>query len=177
MAWTGDLDTPLKLARGASERLVVLYSPKGERIVLSAAAALLSARELARAGRAAARHARDRANIVPVHFDPLRRLPQRRWQAIGLTRQSQPLRLLVALLLLPIGLAIASAGSVLAFLVIFDAPLTLGTMLLLQTLGAVLALPLSWLLAPLAMSSEERGCRPPPGSRPQLVASNNVVAC
>lgn len=177
MAWTGDLDTPLKLAHGASERLVVIYSPKGERIVLSAAAALLSARELARAGRAAARHARQGANVVPVHFNPLRRLPQRRWQAISLARKSQPLRWLVALLLLPVALAIASAGSFFVFLPILDAELTLGAGLLLALLGVALAFPISWLIAPMVMSREERGCRPPPGSRPQLVTSNSVVAC
>lgn len=176
MASTGDLDTPLKLAHGASERLVVVYSPKGERIVLSAAVALLSARDLARAGRAAARHAREGTNVVPVQFNPLRRLPQRRLQKAGRVSRSQPLRWLVALMLLPVGVALGSAAATFLYLVAFGAKLTLGFGLLLPLLGILVALPLSWLIAPMAMSREERACRAPPGSRPQLVASNGVVA-
>lgn len=170
-----DHDTPLKLAHGANERLVVVYSPKGERIVLSAAAALTSARVLMRAGQAAAREAERAGNVVAVRFDRLRRIPQRRWQTLRGVQRSQPLRWLVALMLLPVGLALGTAGAMFAAVALLSKETALGIGLFLPLVGLLLAVPLSWLIAPLAMSREERACRPLPGSRPQLVANNDFA--
>lgn len=172
----GDLDAPLQLGLSANDCLVVLYTPSGERIALSAGAALRSARALEQAGRQAQLHASLAGNVVPARFDRARRLTQRRWQTLREEGRNQPLCWLVAMMLLPVGLALCTALAFVLLLLAFSEASVMAAGLFLPIVGLALAVPLSWLAAPLAMSHEERACRPPPGTRPQLVASNDAAA-
>lgn len=172
MEHTHASDTPLRLARSADERVVVVYSPRGERIALSAAAAMLSARDLARAARLAARARVRAASVVRVRFDNLRHLPQRHWQALRGRLRHQELRRTVAGLLLPLGIGIAAALVLLSAIALLGAAAGLAAGLLLSPLIVALAVLLSWIAAPWFMNRDEHVWRPPAGTRPKLVTSD-----
>lgn len=166
-------DTPLRLGRSKEGRVVVVYTPSGERVMLSAAAAMLSARDLARAARVAARAHRRDGSIVRVRFDQVRHFPQRRWQAFRARLHQQGLRRLVAALLLPIGLSLSTPVIVWGAVAILGREAALALGLLLIAAAVLLALAISWIVAPLVMSRDELAVRPPLGSRPRLAASRD----
>jgi hypothetical protein len=136
---------------------------------MSPAAALLSARELARAARRARGQGRD--NVVCAHF-PARRLLRRRWQSMRGWMREQGLRWLVALLLLPVAFATGMALTLALALASLGDLATAWLYSLLPLGGIVLGLPIAWLFTPLLLGAHERETRPPPGSRPRLIAES-----
>lgn len=165
-------DTPLRFAR--ADGIVVIYTPAGQRIALSAAAALDSAQALAEAGREAMQQERRAGNVIEVRFDRLRHLPQRRWQAWCAGLRRQPLRRLVAMLLLPVGLALGTALAFGLLMLGWGSAALAAWAPYLPLAGLALALPLVWCAAPLAMSRDERAGRPDGGGALHLAASNEA---
>lgn len=167
------LDTPLRFTRDDNMPVVVIYAPDGHRIVLSASAAMRSARELARAAKRAARRG-DPAAVVSGHFNWLRNLPQRRWQSWRAGRPSFPLRAEVAVLLLPLATGIGTAVFI-ALTLLLGAATALHLIVWAPLAGLIAAVPLGWLGAILLIDHEELASRPPRGSRPRLVASDPAL--
>lgn len=153
----------MRTARGHDGRTVVIYTPTGERIVLSASAARASARELAEAACLALECCATQNTVVQGQFGAHRRPVQRRWQAMLHALAVQRLRLVVAALLLPIAAALASVPALVGA-ILLGAEVAVELVLLLTTLTVLLlAAPIAWLIAPLVMSRDE--CR---ADRPDL---------
>lgn len=167
--------TPLRLARDPGNGSVVVYTPSGERLALSAAAAAQSAKDLAQGAERAARNCARSGKVITVRFDVVRHPLGRRWQMLRGSLRGQSLRWLVAAFLLPVGLGLGTAVAI-GLLLLLGAG-NGGLLGLYATFGGMLlALPIAWFAAPLVMSRDEREPRAPPGSHPYLATTEPTAS-